>query len=117
MSFVLEQLLLQLLQEGRLDSDDELLMQINRGVAARTNRIDSDGRRTKASDLLDDARDELKFSGDRMLLYLRTNRGISCCYHCVTGVSLTCLDATREHIGPESPPLSSIHTNSESSFG
>jgi hypothetical protein len=115
MSFVLERLLLQLLREGRLSSDGEILMQISKGVAARNKRINSDGRRRKTTDVLDDARDELKLSGERMLLYMRMIPGISCPSSWLGGANLS--DVIREHVGASSPSLSSLHTQSELSFG
>ena len=52
-------------------------MQINKGVAARNKRIAGYRRRIKTSDTEDDARDELKLSGERLLLYVRMISGMS----------------------------------------
>jgi hypothetical protein len=112
LSLVLERLLQQLLREGRLSSDDDILMQINKGVAARNKRTKIDARRTYTADALD-AKDELRLSGERLLLSVRMLSGGSLIDH---GVSLIISDMKREQPSPESP-LSSVQTQSSSSFG
>jgi hypothetical protein len=76
LSFVLERLLRQLLREGNMSSDEEVLLQINKGVVARNKRTKIDSRRQYTSDTLD-AKDELKLSGERLLLYVRMIPGWS----------------------------------------
>jgi hypothetical protein len=67
LSLVLERLLQQLLREGRISSNDEILIQIDKGVAARNKRTKIDSRRTYTADALD-AKEELRLSGERLLL-------------------------------------------------
>jgi hypothetical protein len=75
MSFVLERLLIHFLREGKLSYDEEVLMKLHKGIMARNKHVAGDSRKRKSSTFLDDARDELKLSGERMILYFKMISG------------------------------------------
>jgi hypothetical protein len=74
LSLVLERLLYQLLREGGISADEEIVAQISKGVVARNRRTKIDSRREHTADVLE-AKDELRLSGERLLLSVKIMPG------------------------------------------
>ncbi len=74
LSLVLERLFYQLQREGGLCADEEIMAQVAKGVVARNRRTKIDSRRAYAPDARA-AKDELRLSGERLLLSVRMMPG------------------------------------------